>query len=68
MVGGGGEDVVGRGEDLGEGTFWAGEATGSWSRMGDEEDKRLLVGLFTKEKWSLSPKDTVLSKNSKSTE
>ena len=63
--------MVGRGEDLGEGTFWAGEATGSWSRLGDEEDKRLtalLVGLFTKEKWSLSPKDTVLSKNSKSTE
>lgn len=52
MVGGGGGegDVVGRGEDLGEG----GEATGSWSRMGDEdEDKRLtalLVGVFTKEK------------------
>ena len=59
-VGGGVNDVIGRGGDLGE-------DTGYWSRVGDEEDKRLtalLEGVFTKEKWSLSPKDTVLSMNS----
>ena len=55
---------------MGEGTFWAGEAAGLWSRT-EEEDKRLtalLEGVFTKEKWSLSPNETALSKNSYSDE
>ena len=63
-------DEVQRGEDLGEGTFWAGEAAGLWRRT-EEEDKRLtalLEGVFTKEKWSLSPNETALSKNSYSDE